>query len=428
MPQLSKPARASLTNAALFVKWLLYSCLIGVIVGLVAVAFHLGIELATELRGEHPGIIWLLPLAGPAIVLLYRVCGMEKDRGTNLVLVAVRDAERLKLRTAPLIFLSTILTHLVGGSAGREGAALQLGASLSACLGRLLRLDEKDKRIVTMCGMAAAFSALFGTPLTAAVFAMEVVTVGRMYYAAMVPCMLSSYAAALVAHGFDLHNVHGYPIHDALGLEPLPVLQVALLGVLCALLSIFFCTAMHAAPRLYARYLPDPLLRGLAGGVLVLALTLLVGEQTYNGAGDGVIRSMLAGETIPEAFLLKILFTALTLGAGFRGGEIVPVLFTGWACPTASPGRWGWQPSSAGPPTAPSAPFCWPSSSLAGRACPCTPCAAGCPTCCPATTGCTASRRSSTPNSARSGLTRKPIDPGAAPAQPTTDNVKENEL
>ena len=331
MPQLSKPARVSLTNAALFVKWLLYSCLIGVIVGLVAVAFHLGIELAAELRGEHPGIIWLLPLAGPAIVLLYQVCGMEKDRGTNLVLVAVRDAERLKLRTAPLIFLSTILTHLAGGSAGREGAALQLGASLSAYLGRLLRLDEKDKRIVMMCGMAAAFSALFGTPITAAVFAMEVVTVGRMYYAAMVPCMLSSYAAALVAHGFDLHNVRGYPIHDALGLEPLPVLQVALLGVLCALLSIFFCTAMHAAPRLYARYLPDPLLRGLAGGVLVLALTLLVGEQTYNGAGDGVIRSMLAGETIPEAFLLKILFTALTLGAGFRGGEIVPVLFTGCA-------------------------------------------------------------------------------------------------
>ncbi|MCI9311014.1 MAG: chloride channel protein [Lawsonibacter sp.] len=331
MPQLSKPARVSLTNATLFVKWLLYSCLIGVIVGLVAVAFHLGIELAAELRGEHPGIIWLLPLAGPAIVLLYRVCGMEKDRGTNLVLVAVRDAERLKLRTAPLIFLSTILTHLAGGSAGREGAALQLGASLSAYLGRLLRLDEKDKRIVMMCGMAAAFSALFGTPITAAVFAMEVVTVGRMYYAAMVPCMLSSYASALVAHGFDLHNVHGYPVHDALGLAPLPVLQAALLGVLCALLSIFFCTVMHAAPRLYARYLPDPLLRGLAGGVLVLALTLLVGEQTYNGAGDGVIRSMLAGETIPEAFLLKILFTALTLGAGFRGGEIVPVLFTGCA-------------------------------------------------------------------------------------------------
>ena len=331
MPQLSKPAKVSMKNAAVFLKWLLYSCLIGVIVGLVAVAFHLGVDFATELRGEHPKIIWLLPLTGPAIVLLYRVCGMEKDRGTNLVLVAVRDAERLKLRTAPLIFLSTILTHLAGGSAGREGAALQLGASLSAYIGRLLHLDEKDKRIVMMCGMAAAFSALFGTPITAAIFAMEVVTVGRMYYVAMVPCLLSSCTAGLVAHGFDLHAVHGYPVHDALGLELLPLLQAAALGVLCALLSILFCEAMHLSHRLYAKYLPDPLLRGLAGGVLVLALTLLVGEQTYNGAGDGVIRRLLAGDTIPEAFLLKILFTALTLGAGFRGGEIVPVLFTGCA-------------------------------------------------------------------------------------------------
>ena len=331
MPQLSERARGHVQEGVTFVKWLLYSCLIGVVVGLVAVAFHLGIDLAAELRGEHPNIIWLLPLGGMAIVLLYRVCGMEKDRGTNLVLVAVRDAERLKLRTAPLIFLSTILTHLVGGSAGREGAALQLGASLSTYAGRKLGLDELDGRIVVMCGMAAAFSALFGTPLTAAVFAMEVVTVGRMYYAAMVPCLLSSYTAALVAHGFGLHAIHGYPVHDALELELTPILQTAALGVLCALLSILFCKAMHAAPKLYARYLPDPLARAAAGGALVLALTLAIGSQTYNGAGDGVIRQLLAGDTIPEAFLLKILFTALTLGAGFRGGEIVPVLFTGCA-------------------------------------------------------------------------------------------------
>ena len=336
MPQLSERARGHVQEGVTFVKWLLYSCLIGVVVGLVAVAFHLGIDLAAELRGEHPNIIWLLPLGGMAIVLLYRVCGMEKDRGTNLVLVAVRDAERLKLRTAPLIFLSTILTHLVGGSAGREGAALQLGASLSAYAGRKLGLDELDGRIVVMCGMAAAFSALFGTPLTAAVFAMEVVTVGRMYYAAMVPCLLSSYTAALVAHGFGLHAIHGYPVHDALELELTPILQTAALGVLCALLSILFCKAMHAAPRLYARYLPDPLARAAAGGALVLALTLAIGSQTYNGAGDGVIRQLLAGDTIPEAFLLKILFTALTLGAGFRGGEIVPVLFTGCAFGTGA--------------------------------------------------------------------------------------------
>ncbi len=331
MPRLSERALGHIWEGLTFLKWTLYSCLIGTIVGLVAVAFHLGIDLAAELRGERPWIVWLLPLGGMSIVLLYRVCGMEKDRGTNLVLVAVRDAERLKLRTAPLIFLSTILTHLVGGSAGREGAALQLGASLSAYVGQKLRLDHHDGRIVVMCGMAAAFSALFGTPLTAALFAMEVVTVGRMYYAAMVPCLLSAYTAALVAHAFGLHAIHGYPVHDALDLELLPILQVSILGVLCAVLSVFFCKMMHAAPRLYARYLPDPLIRAAAGGALVLGLTLLTGDQTYNGAGDAVIRRMLAGDTIPEAFLLKILFTALTLGAGFRGGEIVPVLFTGCA-------------------------------------------------------------------------------------------------
>lgn len=331
MPRMPETAKGGLNAAAVFAKWLLYSCLIGVAVGLVAVAFHLGVDFSTELRGERPRLIWLLPLAGPAIVLLYRVCGMEKDRGTNLVLVAVRDAERLKLRTAPLIFLSTILTHLAGGSAGREGAALQLGGSLSAWIGRLLRLDEKNERIVVMCGMAAAFSALFGTPITAAVFAMEVVSVGVMYYVAMVPCLLSSCTAALVAHGFDLHGVHGYFVPDALELNALPLLQVSALGVLCALLSILFCEAMHLSHRLYAQYIPDPLLRGLVGGALVLALTLLAGSQTYNGAGDAVIRRLLAGDTIPEGAFLKILFTALTLGAGFRGGEIVPVLFTGCA-------------------------------------------------------------------------------------------------
>ena len=127
MPQLSEQPRALVRGVLSFVKWLLYSCGIGVGVGLVAVAFHRGIHWASLLREDNPWIIYLLPLGGVAIILLYQVCGMEKDRGTNLVLVAVRDAERLKLRTAPLIFLSTILTHLVGGSAGREGAALQLG-------------------------------------------------------------------------------------------------------------------------------------------------------------------------------------------------------------------------------------------------------------------------------------------------------------
>ena len=331
MLRLPDRAKASVENCAAFIKWLLYSCLTGVVVGLVAVAFHVGIDIAAGLREEYPQVIVLLPLAGPAIILLYRACGMDKDRGTNHILAAVRDAEGVKLRTAPLIFLSTIGTHFVGGSAGREGAALQLGGSLAAYTGKRLGLDEMDERIMVMCGMAAAFSALFGTPLTAALFAMEVVTVGRMYYAAIVPCLASSLSAVLTAQRFGLHIEDGYPVSDAIELDPATIFQVAALGLLCAGLSVVFCKAMHTAPKLYGKYLPNPLVRAAVGGGLVLALTLLAGAQTYNGAGDGVIRQLLAGGTIPEAFLLKILFTALTLGAGFRGGEIVPVLFTGCA-------------------------------------------------------------------------------------------------
>ena len=327
---------ASVRQGVAFAKWALYACGIGLLVGAVAVAFHYGIHWGTGLREEYPRLIWLMPAGGVSIVLLYRICGMERDQGTNLVLVAVREAEPLRLRTAPLIFMATIITHLSGGSAGREGAALQLGGSLAAYVGRKIRLDAKDSRVMVMCGMAAAFSALFGTPITAAVFAMEVVSVGVMYYAALVPCLVSSLVAVQLAKWCGVHVEDGYLVEDAAALTPVSMLQVLVLGALCALVSILFCKVMHAAPKLYARAFPSTLARAAVGGFLVVGLTLLVGSQDYNGAGDGVIRRLLAGETLYPAFLLKILFTALTLGAGFRGGEIVPVLFTGCAFGTAA--------------------------------------------------------------------------------------------
>lgn len=331
MRQLSERSKVHIQEGISFVKWVLYACAIGLVVGAVAVAFHYGISWATALRVRVPRIVWLLPAGGVSIVLLYRICHMEQDRGTNLVLVAVREAEPLRLRTAPLIFLSTIITHLVGGSAGREGAALQLGGSLAAYIGRKIRLDAKDSRMMVMCGMAAAFSALFGTPITAAIFAMEVVSVGVMYYAAIMPCLVASLVAFQLAQFCAVHMEDGYQVTEIAVLSPLSMIQAAVLGLLCALVSIFFCKVMHAVPRLYEKYFPSTMLRVTVGAFLVLALTLLVGNQDYNGAGDQVIRRLLAGETIPEAFLLKILITALTLGAGFRGGEIVPVLFTGCA-------------------------------------------------------------------------------------------------
>ena len=320
-----------LDNAMSFLKWCAYAFVVGLIVGAVGILFHHGIDVGTHIRGEFPWLIWTLPLAGLAIVMLYRLTGMEKDRGTNQVLVAVRDGQQLKLRTAPLIFISTILTHMAGGSAGREGAALQLGGSTAAFIGRKIRLDGKDHRVMVMCGMAAAFSALFGTPLTAAVFAMEVVSVGSMHYGALVPALVSSLTAFELARFTGMHLVVGYSIPDVAAMGPGVLLKIVVLGLQCALVSILFCACMHRAPGIYSKYFPNTAVRAMVGGLLLVGLTLAVGNQNYNGAGDHVIRALLAGETIPEAFLLKIFFTAVTLGAGFRGGEIVPALFTGCA-------------------------------------------------------------------------------------------------
>lgn len=315
-------------HGVVFVRWVLFSAVIGVVVGLVSSAFYLCFAWATGVQTKWPWLLYLLPVGGAAIVLLYRVCGMEKDRGTNFVLVAVRENAPLRLRTAPLVFLSTIITHLVGGSSGREGAILQIGGSISSKIGQWVHLDEKDSRVITMCGMSAAFAALFGTPLAAAIFAMEVVSVGVLYYAALVPCTLSALIGVWVA-GLCGVAPTSFPLSGVPELEPLSMLRVLVLGLLLALVSILFCRIMHGVSHLYDRFLPHPLLRAIVGGVLVVLLTLLVGSRDYNGAGSGVIAAAIGGQARPEAFLLKIVFTALTLGAGFKGGEIVPAFFAG---------------------------------------------------------------------------------------------------
>ena len=324
---LSHDLSAIKNNAAAFVKWLLFACLIGGIMGVVGSGFHYAIDWGTGLRQAHRWLVCLLPVAGLVIVASYHVTRMEDDRGTEFVLASVREGKPLRFRTAPLIFLGTVLTHLTGGSAGREGAALQLGGCISGSLGRIMKLDAKDERVITMCGMAAGFSALFGTPLSAAVFAMEVESIGVMYYAALVPCVLSALIANLISSLLGVAST-AYTLETVPGFSPVVFLQVIGLGVLCGALASLFCRAMRLGGRLYGK-LSNPYLRIALGGVLVAGLSLLEGSGDYNGAGMQVIAAALAGTAVPWAFVLKIFFTVLTLGAGFKGGEIVPCFFVG---------------------------------------------------------------------------------------------------
>ena len=305
------------------------SVLIGLLCGGLGGLFHYVVDLSSGMFHAHGWLLYLLPLAGMAIVWLYHRAGIFQDKGANLVLASLRTGETVPARVAPLIFAGTVLTQLCGGSAGREGAALQIGAGTATCFNRVFHLEGKSANRMTMCGMSALFAAVFGTPITAALFSMEVSAVGVLHYAALYPCLVSSITAWEVSRYMGTAGVTMPAI-------PLPspdvgtLFRVLALTLACAAVSILFLEVMHLAGRLYRRVFDGkPYRRAAVGGLLVAAATVLLGTRDYNGAGMEVAVAAVGGQAVSWAFLLKILLTALTIGAGYKGGEIVPAFFIG---------------------------------------------------------------------------------------------------
>ncbi len=312
-----------------FFKWFLAAGALGAVCGAVGAGFHKTVDLVTEVRAGHPWLVWFLPLAGLLTLLLYRLCKVSFHAGTNLIIETVTTNEHVPILLAPLIFVGTALSHLFGASVGREGAALQLGGSIGHNFGELFRFDEEDVRVLSMCGMAACFSALFGTPLTAAVFVLEVISVGTFRYNAFLPCVVSSYASFLTAERLGVEPLSFSLAGGVPEFAPGMILRVVGLAALTALVGILFCVSVHGAGHLAEKWLKNPYARIAAGGLLMAVLTALFGLYDYNGAGTDVIARAIGGQTAPAAFLLKLFLTALCVGVGFRGGEIVPTLFIG---------------------------------------------------------------------------------------------------
>lgn len=312
--------------------WLVLASAIGIIIGAAASAFGHALIGVNKLRSAHPLIILGLPLGGLAIVFLYRLFHNTGDRGTNMVISSIPSSEHVPLRMAPSIFLSTVITHLFGGSAGREGAAIQLGGSLASWIGSLLHLKEDNQRIIIMCGMSAGFSALFGTPLAATIFSLEVISVGIMHYAALVPCATASLIAYFVAQ-FLRMPPEVFPIATVPAMNVPIFFKVVLLAALFGAVSILFCITLHSTEHLIHHLLKNAYARIFASGCVILALCALLRTTEFLGSGMDIIEDILHhGNTAGgHVFLLKIIFTALTLGAGFKGGEIVPSLTIGAA-------------------------------------------------------------------------------------------------
>lgn len=314
-------------NVLFICKWIFIAVILGSLCGVVGALFHLSVDYATHFRLTHDWVVYFLPVGGLFIVFLYHSVKLDYEPGTNTIIQSVRQQEKVPKLLAPAIFLATVITHLVGGSSGREGAALQIGGSLAATLGQFLHFDKREMSILIMCGMSAVFSALFGTPLTATLFAMEVVSVGIFYYAAFVPCLCSSLVSFQIARYFGCQSVT-YSLGSILELNIQSFFQLFILTFCIALFSIIFVLMMHYGHKIFQTYFESPYLRVTVGSFILLILVFVFGKS-YLGAGMDVVENAIYNSVEPYDFFLKALFTAITIGCGFKGGEIVPTFFIG---------------------------------------------------------------------------------------------------
>lgn len=314
--------------AIAFLYWLVLGVTTGFFCGLLGTGFSKTISFVTDFRGEHQWLIFLLPIAGLISVAVYRLCKVS-GTGTNHVFESVRSEKPVPFLLAPAIFIGSALTHLCGGSAGKEGAALQLGGSVSTIISKVLHLNEKSRHIITMCGMGALFSAVFGTPLGACVFALEVISVGQICLAAIFPTFMSSITAYIIAIKFGV-KPERFHIDSVPDTTPDTLWRVIIIAIAVAIISAVFCHLMHYSEKLFSKLFKNRFLRIVVGGIVIIILTLLVGSNDYNGGGINVIERIFHEGTVrPEAFVLKMIFTAITISAGFKGGEIVPSFFIG---------------------------------------------------------------------------------------------------
>ena len=306
-----------------FIKWCILAIITGGIIGVFSSLFGHALTMATSWRKEYPWLLLGLPLAGVIIVFLYQNFGKD-DGGTNQVFSTVRNRDEVPPSAAPLIFISTVLTHLTGGSAGREGAAIQLGGSIANQLGRWIKLDEEDTHVIVMCGMSAAFAALFGTPMAAAIFSLEVISVGVMYYTALMPCLIASLMAAGVAEALGTHAEHFFE-----GFVPsmtvISGLKISFVILVCSMVSILFCIVLKLVGKAYGKWFKNKYTRIMAAAVIIIVLNLLLQTTDYMGAGtELIVQAVQFGKARPLDFFWKLVLTALTMKAGFKGGEIVP--------------------------------------------------------------------------------------------------------
>ncbi|MEJ8303529.1 voltage-gated chloride channel family protein [Saccharibacillus sacchari] len=313
-----------------FLKWIALGGVVGVLSGTASAFFLHSLDYVTNLRTNHGWLLFLLPLGGALVSYLYLKFGQNSAKGNNLILEQINEGqETIPLRMAPLVLFGTLVTHLFGGSAGREGTAVQMGGSLAEWFGKTIRIDADDRKILLMCGISGGFGSIFGTPLAGTIFGLEVIAIGLISHRALLPCFTSSFVGDLIATRlWNVHHLH-YRIGTVPAVEMSIVLKVVIASILFGLVSLLFSELTHALKRGFTAIFQNPMLKSAVGGFLVIALVAIVGTRDYLGLGLPLIQQSFESEVSPFAFLWKLLFTSVTLGAGFQGGEVTPLFAIG---------------------------------------------------------------------------------------------------
>ena len=310
-------------------RWIPIASLTGVLGGTASALLLVSLVWATDTRERHKILIAFLPLAGLFVGCLYKYLGTSVEAGNNLILDEIHNPQRtIPIRMTPLILLGTVVTHLFGGSAGREGTALQTGASLADKLARPFRLGPRDRRVLLMAGLSAGFASVFGTPLAGALFGLEVLAIGTVSYEAIVPCFLAAFIGDLTTHAWKVaHTIYRVSETPPMSLKGLLCSAVA--GAVFGLVGMFFARSVHALGHLFKKHIGWAPLRPFVGGIFVALAVFALGTTRYIGLGIPTILEAFGGRQPPWEWVLKLLFTVVTLGAGFKGGEVTPLFFIG---------------------------------------------------------------------------------------------------
>ena len=310
-------------------RWLLLASAVAVLAGSASAVFLLALDQATALREAQRWLIWGLPLAGFVVGWVYLKLGHGVEAGNNLLIDEVHDPKKVvPLRMAPLILVSTVISHLFGASVGREGTAVQMGGALADQFTHVFKMSPEDRRILLMAGISAGFSSVFGTPLAGAIFGLEVLVIGRLRYDALLPCFIAAIVADQVTALWGVHHTH-----YAAGLMPVvnawTLGAVVVAGIIFGLVGMVFADATHAAAAFMKRRIAYAPLRPLVGGFAIAALVWFSGAWRYAGLGIPSIVDAFQQPAAPWEFAAKLGLTVASLGSGFKGGEVTPLFYIG---------------------------------------------------------------------------------------------------